>query len=245
MDDSAFLARGYWRHGQLTCTMVASTYAPIAEHIAGIDEAWTSACARPGVHLFDGPLCRFERLSATPEHFQLNVSRCSYKQFLGTNGTHPHWATSHGWSSLANAVGTSAALVSGDGWLVFGRRSSAVALYPGWAHPFGGILEPGETTDLLAEMQRELSEEIGLGAADISELACIGLVRDPQLLQPELIYLARTSLSLAELERRLDAGEHTACWSVRATPTAIAAALAGEQLTPVTRLVLQRFSELP
>ncbi len=244
MNDSDFMARGYWRQGQISTAIIESTYTPTAQLSALIDTAWTTACARPGVHLFDGPLCRFEQLIADPDHFHLVVSRCSYKQFLGTNGCHAQWAARHGWASLANAVGTSAALVSGDGWLVFGRRSTAVALYPGWAHPFGGILEPGETLDLLAEMQRELHEEIGLSADEVSELACIGLVRDPHLLQPELIYVARTPLPLAELERRLDAGEHTDCWSVRASVVAITAALHGEQLTPVTRLVLQRYCEM-
>lgn len=211
---------------------------------AHIDSAWSEACARPGVHLFDGPLCRFERLTADDQHLHLDVSLCSYKQFFGTNGSHPEWAEAHGWGSLANAIGTSAALVSSDGWLVFGRRSTAVALYPGWAHPFGGILEPSDDLDLLAEMQRELHEEIGLAENDLSDLACIGLVRDPRLLQPELIYLARAKLTRHELESRLDLDEHSACWSVRAEPEAIALALRHELLTPVTRLVLQRFAEI-
>ena len=224
--------------------MVTSTYDPSPAFSALIESAWSTACARPGVHLFDGPLCRFERLTADEQHLHLKVSRCSYKQFFGTNGSHPEWADAHGWNFLANAIGTSAALVSSDGWLVFGSRSMAVALYPGWAHPFGGILEPSEDLDLLAEMQRELHEEIGLSASDISDLACIGLVRDPCLRQPELIYLARASLTLHELESRLDPEEHSACWSVRADPDAISYALHHELLTPVTRLVLQRFAEL-
>lgn len=244
MDDSNFLARGCWRQGQLSTAVVASTYDPLPACTAMIDSAWKEACARPGVHLFDGPLCRLEGLIADESHLHLNVSRCSYKQFFGTNGCHPEWALDHGWSSLANAVGTSAALVSSDGWLVFGRRSAAVALYPGWAHPFGGILEPSDSIDLLAEMQRELHEEIGLDKADITDLACTGLVRDPRLLQPELIYLAQTSVPLRELERRLDGEEHTACWSVRANAAAVAESLQGDSLTPVTRLVLQRFTEM-
>ena len=244
MDDPIFLARGCWRRGQLSTSIVASTYDPDPISTAFIESAWTEACSRPGVHLFDGPLCRFERLSAHDQHLHLEVSHCSYKQFLGTNGSHPEWADQHGWNSLANAIGTSAALVSSDGWLVFGRRSQSLALYPGWAHPFGGILEPSDSIDLISEMQRELHEEIGLADSDISDLACIGLVRDPQLRQPELIYLARSLLTRRALESRLDPEEHSACWSVRANRDAIALALRDEHLTPVTRLVLQRFAEL-
>jgi len=244
MADSTFLARGCWRAAQVSVQVVASTYAPSPEQIRDIDRVWVDACARPGVNLFDGPLCRLESHSSDHAHLHLSVSQCSYKQFYGTNGTHSQWADTHGWACLANAVGTSAALVSGDGWLVFGRRAESLALYPGWAHPFGGILEPSDDIDLLNEMQRELHEEIGLAATDLSDLACIGLVRDPHLMQPELLYVARTPLSLATLEQRLDAGEHSACWCVRADPSAIAVALHHEFLTPVTRLVLQRFAEI-
>lgn len=244
MNDSIFMARGYWRRGQLSTAIVTSTYDPHPTLAALVESAWNEACSRPGVQLFDGPLCRFERLVATDQHLHLDVSRCGYKQFFGTNGSHPEWADDHGWNSLANAIGTSAALVSGDGWLVFGRRSLSLALYPDWAHPFGGILEPSDSIDLISEMQRELHEEIGLADADITDLACIGLVRDPQLRQPELIYLARSLLTRHELESRLDPVEHSACWSVRANGDAIALALRDEALTPVTRLVLQRFAEL-
>ncbi len=244
MSNSSFLARGCWRADALSVRVVASTFAPEPELVRLIDAAWTAACARPGVDLFDGPVCRLERLTADAQHLHLDVSISSYKQFLGTNGSHPEWADTHGGASLANAVGTSAALVSGDGWLVFGQRSAAVALYPGWAHPFGGILEPTDEIDLLTDLQRELSEEIGLAPAEIDDLACIGLAQDPRLRQPELLYVARTSLPLAELERRLDPNEHTKCWSLRADAPAIRAALADGHLTPVTRLVLERFAEM-
>lgn len=246
MDPSLYLARGCWRAPQISVRLVASTFAPAPALTALIDAAWAEAAARPDAKLFDGPVCRFEQIHADTEHLQLDVSVCSYKPFYGTNGRHPAWADTHGWMSLANAVGTSAALVSGDGWLVFGRRSQAVALYQGWAHPFGGVLEPREPIDLLAEMRRELHEEIGLAEADISDLACIGLVRDPSLRQPELLYLAHTSLSCSALEKRLDTAEHSACWCVRADADSISAALAQDDqgLTPVTRLVLQRFAEM-
>lgn len=244
MNDLIFMARGYWRRGQLSTAIVPSTYDPHPTLAGLIQFAWDEGCSRPGVHLFDGPLCRFERLVANDQHLHLDVSHCRYKQFFGTNGSHPEWADQHGWNTLANAIGTSAALVSSDGWLIFGRRSHSLALYPGWAHPFGGILEPGDSIDLISEMQRELHEEIGLADSDISDLACIGLVRDPQLRQPELIYLARSLLTRHELESRLDPEEHSGCWSVRANGEAIALALRVEDLTPVTRLVLQRFAEL-
>lgn len=231
-------ASGLWSRNQISVRLVDSTFHPDAEAIARVEAAWTAACARPGVHLFDGPLCRLERLEATPEHLHLDVSRCSYKWFMGTNGSD---ATRE---PRADAVGTSAALVTADGWLVFGKRSTAVALYPGYAHPFGGTLEPAEAIDPIAEMARELAEEVGITAEDLLDLRCIGLGVDPRLQQPELLYLARVRLDRAEVERRLDPEEHSACWTVKAERTSIDEALRESDLTPVTRMVLERYREL-
>lgn len=235
-------ASGLWSRDQISVRLVDSTFHPDAATTARVEAAWTTACTRPGVHLFDGPLCRLERLDATPEHLHLDVSRCSYKWFMGTNGSD---ATRE---PRADAVGTSAALVTADGWLVFGKRSTAVALYPGYAHPFGGTLEPPldatAVIDPIAEMARELAEEVGITADDLLDLRCIGLGVDPRLQQPELLYLARVRLDRAEVERRLDPEEHSACWTVRAKIDAIDAALRENDLTPVTRMVLERYREL-
>jgi hypothetical protein len=230
-------ATGQWRRAQITTTRVASTFAPDAATIALVEAAWAAAQAKPGVHLFDGPTCRLERLEATPDHLHLAWSPSSYKWFLGTNGTHPHVA------QRGDAIGTSAAVVSSDGWLVFGRRSTAVPLYPGYAHPFGGILEPAANVDVIAEMERELQEELDLGPSELADLVCLGLGVDPRLRQPELLYLAQTTRSRTELERRMDPAEHSGCWCVRATADDLDTVLrdpAGD-LTPVTRLVLERY----
>lgn len=231
-------ASGLWSRDQISVRLVDSTFRPDPMTTARVEAAWSAACARPGVHLFDGPLCRLERLDATPGHLHLDVSRCSYKWFMGTNGTD---ATQE---PRADAVGTSAALVTVDGWLVFGKRSTAVALYPGYAHPFGGTLEPAEEIDPIAEMARELAEEVGITADDLLDLRCVGLGVDPRLRQPELLYLARVRLDRTEVERRLDPEEHSACWTVRAEAAAIDAALREGDLTPVTRMVLERYREL-
>jgi hypothetical protein len=234
----SLLATGSWGAEALSATLVPSTFLPDAGTTARVEAAWATACARPGVHLFDGPLCRLERIQATPEHLHVELSAITYRWFYGTNGSHPELAP------RADALGSSAALVSSDGWLVFGVRSQAVGLYPGRAHPFGGTLDPTPTPDLLGEMARELDEEIGLKAADIAELLCIGIGEDPLLRQPELLYLARTHCTRKMLVPRLQGDEHGTCWCVATTPTALTEALADPLATPVTRVVLQRYREL-
>ena len=234
----SLLATGSWGAGALSATLIPSTFEPDAATTARVEEAWAKACARPGVHLFDGPLCRLERFLATPEHLRVELSTITYRWFFGTNGTHPEH------HPLANALGTSAALLSDDGWLVFGVRSQAVGLYPGRAHPFGGTLDPSPQPDLLSEMARELHEEIGLETHDLAELRCIGIGEDRLLRQPELLYLARTLCTRDDLVSRLQGIEHGRCWCVEATPAALAHALTDPLATPVTLLVLERFLNL-
>lgn len=237
MQDMPYLARGSWTRGHLSTRMVPSTFQLNPEQQQVVESAWAAACATPGRHLFDGPLCRLESVTSTPDHLHLNLSITSYKWFYGTNGEHPEWPI------RADGVGTSAVLVTGDGWLLFGKRAASMAFYPGWAHPFGGCLEPSDSLDLLHEMERELTEEIGLQPNEINDLRCLGLVRTPRLEQPELLYFAPTHVSRRTLEQRLDQTEHSACWGVRAEATAVHTALQGDDLTPVTRAVLRRFLE--
>ena len=135
-------------------------------------------------------------------------------------------------------MGTSAALVSADGHLVFGVRSQRVALYPGYAHPFGGTCAVGNP-DVVGELRRELAEEIHLETHHITDLRVVALVEDLTLRQHELIALVQCRLDLNTLEGQLDQDEHKHLWSVVATPAAVRAVLDGTAtLTPVTRAVL-------
>jgi 8-oxo-dGTP pyrophosphatase MutT (NUDIX family) len=228
---------GDWPAGRLRATMVRSGLRLTPDLEAAITGAWEEALRQPGVHLFDGPLCRLERATADDQGLHLSLSPTSYRVFMGTNARHPGWADLHGPQVMAAAVGTSVVLCSSDGRLVFGRRSQRVALYPGCAHPFGGTMEPppdGSPPDLLGEMRRELHEEVGITASDLADLRVIALVEDRRLRQPELVYAARTHLSSNAITARLDAEEHTACWSLPDERTAIDAVFTQRQaVTPV------------
>lgn len=234
-----WLARGSWTAAQVKIT------APGVRHILpaclqpAVAAAWATALARPGVHLFDGQLARLDHWSVESDTLHLALGVTSYHDFVGSNAAHPEWAAAYGRTALADPLGTSAALVSSDGQLVFGVRSPRVALYPGMAHPFGGTCEAGQP-DVVGELRRELAEEIHLDTADITDLRVVALVEDLTLSQPELIALVHCRWDLAALTRRLDLDEHGALWSVPATPAAVRAALNGSQrLTPVTRAVLR------
>ncbi len=240
--DVGLLAVGDWPRQRLRTRWLASSHRLDPSQREAVHDAWVTALAQPGVSLFNGAQCRLESWSAGDGALTLALSRSCYQDYLGTNAAHPQWAERHGPGVLANPLGTSVALESGDGRLVFGRRGSAVALYPGQPHPFGGTLEPpepGSDVDLIAEMQREITEEIGLAASDLDDLRAIALTEDRLLRQPELVYAARCPLPCAEIERRLDLHEHSACWTLPATATDVSAALtADDPLTPVLRATL-------
>jgi 8-oxo-dGTP pyrophosphatase MutT (NUDIX family) len=219
------LWRGRLAPGQVVCRPVAGTFQPDAVARQRIARAWRRA-ARPGVQLFDGPMCRLERMVRRAGRLVLEISPTSYKAFVGTNMAHGERPP------RADPIGLSVALESRDGRLLLGRRNRRVAYYPGHIHPFAGALEPAAEVDVFAEARRELREELGLADGEVWGLELRQVVADRKLRQPELIFLARCRLTAARVARRLDRTEHSAL--VALTRAQVPAALAGSQRwTPV------------
>jgi hypothetical protein len=197
-----------------------------------IEQAWDDARRRPGLNLFDGPMCRLERLVAG-DKLELELSPTSYKIFWGTN-LHNAWlGLRHGPEALANAVGLSCALQSADGFLMLGRRNPSVAYYPSRVHPFAGTLEPIHPLDLFGEMQRELAEELRFEDADMASMWCAGVIEDVSIGQPELVFSAKSSRTRTEIERKLDATEHQACLAIEPDREKLHFSLIDSDMTPV------------
>jgi hypothetical protein len=231
-----FRAFGDWSRARVEVTWSASGRRVLPEVEAAIERAWADQSARLGARLFDGPMCRLERWSATPRRLELSLSRTSYKPFLGTNLYNASLADRFGADVLANPVGLSTALQTSDGWLLLGRRNDSVAYYPNRVHPFAGALEPpraGEMLDPFAEVMRELREELAFTAADVGDIRCIGLIEDPGLRQPELIFRAVAARTRRQIEATLDRAEHHATYAVRAAAADLSRAVADQTLTPV------------
>lgn len=145
---------------------------------------------------------------------------------------------------LANPVGLSSAVLSSDGFLIFGRRNDRVAYYPGRIHPFAGAAEPAESLDLFAEVRRELTEELRFQADDILDLRCAALVEDRSLRQPELIFRCRSTRSRDWIIEQLDQAEHHSAWYMPANANGLAAALADSaHFTPVAIATLLVFGK--
>jgi 8-oxo-dGTP pyrophosphatase MutT (NUDIX family) len=227
------LAAGDWPASAVSQAWSPSTRRVVSEVEAAIEQAWTTALARPGVHLFDGPMCRMESWNATDTRLRLTLSKTNYKTFVGTNMAHPEFAERIGAAVMANPVGISPALLSGDGQLLLGHRTKSVAYYPERIHPFAGSLEPGDS-DVFAAVARELNEELSLQTSDIAEIRCTGIAEDQILRQPELIFSVRSQRTRAEIEARLDPIEHRSIHAIPATAEAVEQSLREERrLTPV------------
>lgn len=223
---------------------------------AHIERRWNETvaeAAREGHLLFDGAVLRWLRheLDATSgreARLHLIVGRGSYRDFVGTNldsSLAPDLAGGAvPWIHFGNAIGTSAIVATRDGKLVAGRRSRRVFGYRNHVHSFGGMLEGVDVTedvvDVFASMRRELSEELAIAPAEIHELTLNGIIVDPGIHQPELLFDVRVPLSARELRERwksaVSQDEHSDLLEFPDDPAEIEAALArAAPVSPIGR----------
>ena len=166
--------------------------------------------------LFNGELLRYVRHSIDNgpegERFHLTVGPTCFRDFVGTNLYNRHRIDEFGWHRFANPIGTTATLLTRDGRICYGRRSMRVAYHAGHVHTFGGSLEAGDrkvdgTIDAFASVARELTEELGLRPEETRGLVCVGLIRDKEIHQPELLFEARVDLTADEVRERWQTAE--------------------------------------
>lgn len=225
---------GNWSRGNVRASIVPSSRRvdPLVE--AFIESSWRQGQERLGVKLFDGTMCRMERWRATSQTLELSLSRTSYRVFFGTNLSDQPIAEHFGREVLANPVGISSALLTRDGWLLYGRRNNSVAYYPNRVHPFAGSLEEKDLADVFGAVERELNEELHLAPADIESIRCIGIVEDEAIKQPELIFHTRVHLTRQQIESQVDADEHGGSVAIESSAAGVEQALDNSQeFTPV------------
>ncbi|MBI5762530.1 MAG: hypothetical protein HZA51_03280 [Planctomycetes bacterium] len=186
--------------------------------------------------LFNGGMLRYVshavREDASGQRFEMTVGPTCYRDFVGTNLYGGHWLDRVGWERFSNAVGTTATILTADGMICYGRRSQRVAFHAGHVHTFGGALEMNDRTadgsvDVFGSLRRELREELALTPDDIDAIECVGLIRDKEIHQPELLFEARVRLTAKEIHIRWESAEakdeHEGIVSFRDDPAAIEA----------------------
>lgn len=244
IDNVRFLLRGRWAEDAVRVTNAPSSRQVIPEVEAAIHTAWIETNARPGVSLFDGPVCRLESWAVTSGQLELAVSQTTYRVNVGTNFSHPEFAARFGREVMANPVGVSAGVITSDGYLIMGRRNGTVAYYPHMLHPFAGSLEVRADINLFDDVRRELREEVHLSENELLHMECIGVVEDQKLLHPETIFLVRANCSAKELQQRVNHEEHGSSQVVLATPPSLRSFAKGEYLTPVGAALCVRLAEV-
>ena len=210
-----------------------------------IDQSWELAlwqARKAGQNIFDGPMCRLISYAVSDGRLDMTLGPVSYKEFVGTNQTQAYVRYLHGPEVLADPLGVSAAIISADGFLLLGRRSTRVMQYPERLHPIAGSVEPdpsGAPPDPFQSMLDEFTEETGIAPDSVSEIALLGLIRDKNTVQPELIFDLKLDVDAAAVRQgalgAVDAAEHTDIVPVRDHPAAVVTFLQANfsQLTPV------------
>jgi len=223
---------GAFGPGQLAVLWRDERRPPHAALEAMIAEAW-ERCRRKaeqsGALLFNGPLGRYLRHRVEAGRLVVEVGPTDYADWMGTNYCNWPRGGEFGWELYSNPIGTTATLITSDGWLLYGRRSRRVACLAGYIHTFGGCLEPDErradgTFDVFESVLRELKEELDLAAADVTRMVCLGLIRDATIRQPELIFDTHVRQSRGQIEALLRPddphAEHDAIVALRDEPAA-------------------------
>lgn len=216
---------------------------PDIERLKEVWPAHVDKVTRQGGTLYNGPVVRYLGHCLTDGCFVIEAGPSDYATFYCTNYLNWHLGESLGWHRFGNPLGISANVITSDGWLLFGRRGDHVATHPGTIHTIGGSVEPidrdGEgRIDVFAAMARELVEELRLEPGDLADMVCVGMIRDGQMHQPELVFDARLTRPRADIESRLPPGdaEHVALVAcpdrvdaypmfIRSSPEAVAVAV--------------------
>ena len=162
-----------------------------------------------GQILFNGELARYVAHQVRGGGLHITVGPTDYREFLGTNLYNGRRVEELGWQRFGNPLGTTGLILSAEDMIVLGRRSHRVAYHGGYLHTIGGALEKRDITDpaaidCFAALLRELGEELSITEAEVGSMECIGLVRDTEIFQPELLFEVRLAVSTGELQARLD-----------------------------------------
>lgn len=216
--------------------------------IARIWETEAALALTDGSTLYNGTVGRLVSAELVENSLKLTLGVTSYRDFLGTNAHNLTFVLRQNPDALANPLGVSTLVITQDGYLMLGRRSSNVHLHQGFLQPFGGLLETADRMDPagydpFASARRELEEELTVKRDEIERMVIVGLVRDRSLYQPELLFEAQVALTRDEILSRfsstLSGGEHEAMESVPDEPQAMLPFLdASEPVTPVGQAIL-------
>jgi hypothetical protein len=184
-----------------------------------IDRVWQSRLS-DNPSLFDGLQVRLDSWQVDEERLILHTSLTSYREFLGTNLSHPDWTE----ASLANPIGVSGLVFTSDGYIILGVRSADLGEYSGYIDTIGGNLSPSlhvtnNMIDPFKAFSSEVEEELSIESGQIESGVIVGLWRNVETMRPELVFRTRVYADRMSVGRR--GPEHTELVFLSSTPVDI------------------------
>ena len=187
-----------------------ATTPAIEAAIARTWEAESAIADEDDRDLHNGPLVRMLAVVVGQASLHFSFGDTCYRDFLGTNLYNADLVQAENPNGFADPLGISAVIITADGYLALGRRSDRVAFHRGHLHLFGGMLEPGDLTGapggggqaLTGSIIREVCEELGIEASEVTHTTIIAVVRDRAIHQPELIFDVSIALTREDLKER-------------------------------------------
>lgn len=208
MIEFEIIAQGLYRPDQLSITYNSALRMPITPAIQSwMNDLWEQKLAvakQKNIPLFDAPLFRFIDAITTPDQIYLTLGDTGYKEYVTTRT--PEFAQKHARPELGNALGVCSVVETSDNYILLDKRQG-VDVYVGRYHVIGGFFERTldmDTTqpDPFAAIRREIREETGIQAADITEQYLLGIVYDLATPHAELCFLTKLSIPLTEVLKR-------------------------------------------
>ncbi|NNM84693.1 MAG: hypothetical protein HKL96_02910 [Phycisphaerales bacterium] len=241
--DADILALGLLDSAQIEVAWIAPCADPSAMAKVQIATRWNEHIIEARQQqrvLFNGPIARLlgAKQPSPGGPLRLEMTDSDYRSFFVTCVCDRPWFMAHAPEAIHQALGNSMLLTQGEN-VVLGVRSNSVASYRGYAHVFGGVLEPpvtgtaADSSFILDHLQRELLQEIGVSLQALNHPPkLIALVLDHQLHQPELVWWGELAAGIAEHDLAFE--EHDQLLTLP-LQTALTNGEATIPLTPVTR----------
>ena len=173
-----------------------------------IDSFWQREIIETGKNqfIFNGELCRLNDWRVQKDKLRLDLGFTDYKELLYANQFTKEVEERFGQDSLSRALGVSVVLVSDDEQIILIKRSKAVGENPGDLDVLGGHIHPEENVvsgipDPFLAIKAEIKEEVHLDLKDDDPLDCIGLIETVDTKKPELLFKAKSRLTVEEIIR--------------------------------------------
>lgn len=208
------VAHGLYRPAQLTIDYDPAQRMPVTTEIqAWMDDLWQLKLAQAqqqGLRLFDAPLFRFIAAHSTMDgYLHLTLGDTGYKEYVTTRTA--EFAQTHTRQDLGNPLAVCSVVETEDNYILLDKRQG-VDVYVGRYHVIGGFfereLDMGQQPDPFAAIRREIREETGIQASDITEQYSLGVVYDLLTPHGEMCFLTRLNIPLQEVLDNRTPEEH-------------------------------------